>query len=202
MAALQKINFPPLPLIRNNKEVSCLSLSIVFHLALVASLFLSNSHKNVMTLNSQEQFISFEVTPRARAKGQKKKTSQVVRPQLVKSQDTQQPNLLKKKSIIHSTGGATSSQTQVVTKNFNKNILNNIPPRYPNIALRKGWQGKVLLGLIVGPDGKIQKVNVLNSSPFSVLNQAAVTAAKNWKFKPDHQGQAFKVKKEIIFAIQ
>ena len=86
-------------------------------------------------------------------------------------------------------------------KSFNKSIFKNASPKYPLVALRKGWQGKVLISVLVSANGSTQKVTVLGPSPFKVLDQSAVRAAMNWKFKPDLVGKAYLVKKEVIFKI-
>lgn len=45
---------------------------------------------------------------------------------------------------------------------------------YPLLARRRGWEGRVRVGLIVEPDGDLRDVHVVESSGFKVLDRAAV----------------------------
>ncbi len=62
--------------------------------------------------------------------------------------------------------------------------LRNPAPRYPWVARINGWQGTVLLRAGVDPKGEAESVQVARSSGFSVLDAAALTALKQWKFLP------------------
>ena len=57
-----------------------------------------------------------------------------------------------------------------------------IPPAYPDIARQSGIEGTVQLQALVGKDGKVKNVKVIKGIP--VLDDAAVTAVKQWVFKP------------------
>src|SRR5436305_12434411 len=56
------------------------------------------------------------------------------------------------------------------------------PPVYPLEAREKGMQGEVRLKLEVSETGDVEKVDVVSGDP--ILAQAAVPAAKKWRFKP------------------
>lgn len=43
-------------------------------------------------------------------------------------------------------------------------------------------QGKVILKVLVGLDGKPEEINVEKSSGYRVLDQAAIAAVKTWIF--------------------
>ena len=74
---------------------------------------------------------------------------------------------------------------------FSADYLNNPKPPYPLVAIRKGYQGKVLLNVEVLADGKPGEVEVLQSSGHDVLDAAAVQTVKTWRFVPAHRfGQA------------
>jgi protein TonB len=62
------------------------------------------------------------------------------------------------------------------------------PPRYPELARRRGEQGRVMLRVSVSADGKPIEVGVAQSSGHETLDQAAVTAVKQWRFVPASQG--------------
>ena len=50
---------------------------------------------------------------------------------------------------------------------------------YPLIARKKGWQGTVIVSFVVCTDGKVQDVQIKESSGFSILDQSAVNTIKN-----------------------
>ncbi|HEY6440974.1 MAG TPA: energy transducer TonB [Acetobacteraceae bacterium] len=58
------------------------------------------------------------------------------------------------------------------------------PPAYPEIARRRGEQGRVLLRVAVSPAGLPVNVSVAESSGYSVLDTAAVNAVEQWRFVP------------------
>ena len=59
---------------------------------------------------------------------------------------------------------------------------------YPRLARREEWEGTVILRAQVLPNGKVGTVSVQKSSGHSVLDDAAVSAAKTWSFVPATQG--------------
>ncbi|CAH0311028.1 hypothetical protein ROS9278_04935 [Roseomonas sp. CECT 9278] len=67
----------------------------------------------------------------------------------------------------------------------------NAPPDYPAESRRRGEEGVVRLALRVGSDGRVEAAEVSGSSGFVRLDQAAVAAARRWRFRPAMQaGQA------------
>lgn len=50
--------------------------------------------------------------------------------------------------------------------------------RYPALARQRGWEGTVLLGLTVEPDGQLERVHVARSSGYDVLDRSALHAAR------------------------
>lgn len=71
---------------------------------------------------------------------------------------------------------------------FDAAYLNNPPPPYPALSRRMGEQGKVMLNVVVGPDGLPREVKVLHSSGFPRLDEAARSAVERWRFVPAKQG--------------
>ncbi len=60
----------------------------------------------------------------------------------------------------------------------------NIPPGYPPESSRLGEQGVVLLRMLIGADGLVQAVQVLQTSGYPRLDQTARTAIARWRFTP------------------
>ncbi|MBA1291550.1 energy transducer TonB [Pseudomonas japonica] len=66
--------------------------------------------------------------------------------------------------------------------------LGNPPPEYPSLALRRNWEGTVVLRIQVLANGRAGTVEVTRSSGKPQLDEAAVAAVRNWKFIPARRG--------------
>lgn len=64
----------------------------------------------------------------------------------------------------------------------------NPKPDYPDEAKREGWEGTVLLRVLVGPHGAPESIEVNRSSGFEVLDRAARDSVRNWRFHPAYYG--------------
>lgn len=68
-------------------------------------------------------------------------------------------------------------------------MLENPKPVYPAAARRRGMQGVVLLGVAVTKEGYVDKINILQTSGFRVLDRSAVKSVKSWRFIPARMGE-------------
>lgn len=58
------------------------------------------------------------------------------------------------------------------------------PPRYPRIAVQRGLEGSVRLGVHLTPDGRPRKIDVLQGSGYAFFDREAVeTVRERWRFK-------------------
>jgi len=64
----------------------------------------------------------------------------------------------------------------------------NPPPDYPRMARRRGYQGNVVLEVLVGRNGTVGDLRVSKSSGYPVLDRAALDSVKKWTFVPGMQG--------------
>ncbi len=64
----------------------------------------------------------------------------------------------------------------------------NPPPHYPRIAKARGYQGRTLLNVLVGRDGRVLDAAVATSSGYSLLDEAALKAVAEWIFEPAKRG--------------
>ncbi len=64
----------------------------------------------------------------------------------------------------------------------------NPAPVYPQVARRQGWEGTVLLKVLVGIQGNAEIINIEQSSSYEVLDKAALAAVRDWEFKPAQAG--------------
>ena len=64
----------------------------------------------------------------------------------------------------------------------------NISPPYPLLARKRGYQGTVLLEVLVGIDGKAASIKLSRSSGYSILDRAAIKGVRDWLFYPAKRG--------------
>lgn len=56
------------------------------------------------------------------------------------------------------------------------------------MALRQGWQGRVVLRVYVLANGRADTVEIRQSSGRKALDEAALTAVREWTFQPARRG--------------
>ena len=57
-------------------------------------------------------------------------------------------------------------------------------PGYPAFAKRRGWQGEVLIELLVAADGSLVQAEIKRSSGHKILDKAALRALSGWQLRP------------------
>ena len=62
-------------------------------------------------------------------------------------------------------------------------IVKQVKPKYPELAMRAGLEGKVIVKIWVDKEGKVKQVVVLKSDA-EIFNEPAVDAAKQFVFTP------------------
>ena len=65
----------------------------------------------------------------------------------------------------------------------------NPPPTYPKIARIRGYQGNVMLDVLVNKNGTVGDLKVIKSSGYPLLDRAAKSSVKNWLFEPGMVGK-------------
>lgn len=75
-----------------------------------------------------------------------------------------------------------------VAPRFDAAYLENPAPAYPSIARRQREEGRVLLRVRVGTDGRAESVEVATSSGHERLDRAALDAVRRWRFVPARRG--------------
>jgi protein TonB len=63
----------------------------------------------------------------------------------------------------------------------------NPRPLYPNVARKRGYEGRTLLRVEVLASGKVGRIKIATSSGFDVLDQAALASVRDWTFVPGTQ---------------
>ncbi|MCB9096006.1 MAG: energy transducer TonB [Halobacteriovoraceae bacterium] len=78
-----------------------------------------------------------------------------------------------------------SSPISGITQNASP--LNQIIPQYPNLSVRREEEGIVTVLVTITSQGKVEKVQVTQSSGFENLDRAAIEAVTRATFKPASQ---------------
>lgn len=66
--------------------------------------------------------------------------------------------------------------------------------RYPPAAKASGTEGYVVVRMLIGKNGNVREVHVLEARPDGVFEQAAVKAVRQWRFTPArYQNEAVRV---------
>lgn len=78
-------------------------------------------------------------------------------------------------------------------------LVHRVPPAYPDDARRRDVEGLVVVAAVLDHDGRVEddSVKVVRSIP--LLDQAALRAVRQWRFRParDHDGRTVRVSLEI-----
>jgi TonB family protein len=75
---------------------------------------------------------------------------------------------------------ATGSSTAAAQDN--RKVKVSVQPSYPDLARKNNIRGTARVQVVIAPDGNVKDVRVLGGN--AVLAQAAVDAAKKWKYEP------------------
>jgi protein TonB len=100
---------------------------------------------------------------------------------------------------------AAPTDMPVVQARFDADYLRNPAPPYPPMARRNGEEGKVVLRVMVSPNGTAEHVEIKSSSGSSRLDEAALKTIYRWKFVAARRGDvpvASAVLVPIIFKLE
>ena len=61
-------------------------------------------------------------------------------------------------------------------------VVRRVKPEYPIRARREGWQGVVVVQIVLSSNGTIRNLDILKSSGYDILDRAAVEAIRGWQF--------------------
>ena len=64
----------------------------------------------------------------------------------------------------------------------------NAAPGYPRLARIRGYEGTVVLEVLVDRMGIVDNLHVFESSGYPILDRAAVTSVRKWLFEPGMRG--------------
>ncbi len=78
------------------------------------------------------------------------------------------------------------------------------PPTYPKLALKRNIEGFVQLSFIVRANGDIDDIQILDSAPSDIFNDAAIKAIKNSRYQPANRDgipEDQRVKQKLNFSV-
>lgn len=59
-----------------------------------------------------------------------------------------------------------------------------VPPQYPERALQRGIEGRVLIEFTISRAGGVKDAKVIAAEPSNIFNKAALKAVSQWKYNP------------------
>ena len=59
-----------------------------------------------------------------------------------------------------------------------------VPPQYPDRAMQRGIEGRVLVEFTITRVGTVKDAKVIAAEPSSIFNKAALKAISQWKYNP------------------
>ena len=68
-------------------------------------------------------------------------------------------------------------------------LIKSERPPYPQVARTQGWEGIVVLRIVVGAGGDVENVKTQTSSGYPALDESATQSIKAWRFDPAKDGE-------------
>ena len=85
------------------------------------------------------------------------------------------------------TGGEEQVRPATTGGRIGQSTLTPMPgnprPRYPLIARKRGYQGRVLLTVQIAGSGQVADITIAKSSGYALLDDAAMDAVRRWRFR-------------------
>jgi len=82
-------------------------------------------------------------------------------------------------------GPPTPAAPVVVLPSSEAAYLNNPPPLYPEMSRRMGETGRVIVRVLIGPNGRAREAHIDRSSGFERLDKVALETARDlWRYVP------------------
>lgn len=163
------------------------ALSLLVH----AVIFFSYLREGKKHMQRERMGIDIQIKARSIKKDDSEKIKHK-RKKVVEKKPEKKP---REKSVIED-----KQQQEVFTaKTFDNQILQFVAPVYPRSARRIGASGIVEVLIRVNSSGKVENIELLKGASFVAFNDAVLSVAQSWKFKPQSKATTFK--KKIVFTI-
>jgi protein TonB len=173
------------------KHWRSIALVVLLHLALLWAIQSGLAHKVVQVAKVvvQAELIS-EVTPSLPPPPAPKtpplppSQTPVPSPSSVPNNAAPTQNTNTASSSFPVSSSTPSPSTQVTSSRTDAVGIFCQAPAYPRGSIRLEEEGEVSLSFVVGVDGNVVKVDILKSSGFKRLDDAAIQQIYKWQFKP------------------
>ena len=76
--------------------------------------------------------------------------------------------------------------------------ISSCRPQYPKVALRRGFQGLLILKLLIARSGEVIDVKVIQSTGYKILDKAGIESAKNSKYLPLKEERTITTKDSFV----
>ena len=106
-------------------------------------------------------------------------------PQTDKSEQTTQKDSSASSSPLTQSAEAATNKggPSSASERYTLGSADNHSPHYPSRARQNNWQGRVTLRVTLAPDGRVEQVDVAESSGYGVLDRAALATVQQWRFR-------------------
>lgn len=179
--------------------------STLLHLGVIS--YSGDRGSNLLTAPLSQAPISMKINirkPVAQKEAPQQRKSEMSKRAKTEVVNKKQRKISRKKEPINTPKVATSGP-QMTTKNFDALIDHYTQPSYPRLAIRRGLTGIVTLTLWIKGDGQIDKIEITKSSGHKSLDESALAAVKEWRFKKlstlAEKTALFKVEKRIVYQL-
>ena len=106
----------------------------------------------------------------------------------IKKTSSQEKQLEKEYKIRGTEKGIKSNTTEagsIKGQGYQKvTCLNCVEPKYPKLAIKRGYEGVLKLEVLILKSGIVKEVYIIESTGFKILDKAGVNAAFNSRFYP------------------
>ncbi|PWD88068.1 energy transducer TonB [Ignatzschineria cameli] len=139
-------------------------------------------------------------TQKSNIKEERKKPQNSGKRQANRQANNRGDNPQESRSNNRQAGGSDLRNQAFVPPSHQGAALGNRKPRYPELSLRRREEGQVTLLATVLPSGRAKSVKVHKSSGYPRLDEAALKAAKEYRYQPaKRDGQA--VEYDYLFTV-
>jgi protein TonB len=90
--------------------------------------------------------------------------------------------------VVAMPGPPAAQPPRVELPSSDADYLQNPKPAYPAHSRRLGEQGKVIVRVLIGVDGRAQKAEIRQSSGYERLDLAALATVQRWRYVPGKRG--------------
>lgn len=143
----------------------------------------------VVPAQTQPKPVAKETPKRILTPSKPAPTSTAVAPAPEPVQKVEPSPVVEQKTNAKANANQEQAASEVIQPKFDADYLNNPKPGYPSISRRLGEEGVVMLRVYVSAQGTPDQIQLLKSSGFARLDQAAQEAVGRWRFIPARQGK-------------